>query len=313
MANFQKNGQNVHGMTLYAPGGAKLYEVGLWGPLDPRDDQELTVEAQPPKVGLKIEKGRTLPNQPVRVWQLKNLPKNDHFLLIAFDAGGSVWTQVTINTGGYESVQKNADGRYTTHANEVVTKNTKPTASEVISMLKLAWPQLNEQGRRTLTAQCWGETGVGEHLYNWNLGNVKASDAEPHMYLQNVWECVEPAQAASDVAKAKGLARIADTGEVISRGWKCPKTTVVFSPPHPAARFKAYASLTEGAKRWVGLHQKIAAGTPGYLGDLNKGDTAAVAKTLKKNRYYTAAEADYAAAMKRHKAGIDAQFGPAGD
>jgi peptidoglycan hydrolase-like protein with peptidoglycan-binding domain len=202
---------------------------------------------------------------------------------------------------------------FTNNPNEVVTRRTTPTAREVVDMVRMAWPELTENGARTLTAQFMGETGGGKYCFNWNLGNVKEPTGTlPHMYLHNVWEVSTPASAEAQVNRAGGLARIASDSEVKKHGWSRPagKAVVVFNPPHPACRFRAYASLPDGAQRWLGHHQRIAKQTSGFLASVNAGDTKAVAHALKMARYYTAGEEDYARLMASKKAEIDRVLGP---
>jgi len=43
-------------------------------------------------------------------------------------------------------------------------------------MLRAGWSEVTEQGARTLTAQFLHETSGGASCYNWNLGNVKATN-----------------------------------------------------------------------------------------------------------------------------------------
>jgi hypothetical protein len=205
-----------------------------------------------------------------------------------------------------------AGKKYTTSPYEVVTKRTTPTAREVVVMLRGAWPDLTENGARTLTAQFMAETGNGQFCFNWNLGNVKEPTGKlPHMYLRGVWEVLRPDAAQATVARSGGLARIATDAEIRQKRWSHPPGTVVvvFDPPHPASRFRAYANLPDGAQRWLGHHQRIARQNPGYLNSVNAGDTKAVAHTLKLARYYTAGEGDYARLMASKKAEIDRALG----
>jgi hypothetical protein len=202
------------------------------------------------------------------------------------------------------------DGKkYTSNPNEVTTTRTTPPIPEVISVLLKSWPDLNESGARTLTAQFMAETTDGVNCYNWNLGNVKASANEPHMYFRNVWECFSQAGAEQAVQGGGGLVHIADSAEVKQHGWVCPAATVVFQPPHAQCRFRAYGNLVDGAQRWIGLHQRIANKNAAYLRALNSGDTAGAAHALKQARYYTASEASYAAALRDKKAKVDRAFG----
>lgn len=202
---------------------------------------------------------------------------------------------------------------YTTNPNEVNTVHTAPSASDVVSLLKQNWAELTSNGARTLTAQFMHETGGGKYCFNWNLGNVKSGPNELHMYLNGVWEVDSPEAAASQVAKSGGLGRIATGDEIKKKGWSCPpgKNVVVFQPPHAQCRFRAYPSLQDGAQKWLGRHKALAQRNTKYLAEVNSGDTAAVAKSLKKDGYYTGGEADYARSMKSQKAAIDKALGPA--
>ncbi len=203
--------------------------------------------------------------------------------------------------------------KFTDSANEVVTQRTTPSAGEVVALLKRNWTELTEAGARTLTAQFMHETGGGQFCFNWNLGNVKSGANELHMYLKGVWEVDSPDQANAQVAKSGGRGRIATAEEIKKHGWSCPegKNVVVFDPPHPQCRFRAYTSLQEGAQKWMGHHKNIAAKNPKYITEVNSGDCAAVAKSLKKVGYYTGGEADYARSMTSQKAKIDKSLGPA--
>ncbi len=96
MANFEKNGRNVHGQVLTAPAG-KVYELGLYGPIDMRNRTELSVSIAPPNPNVTIKPAGMLPGQNVRVWQFTGLPIG-RTLVQAKDSGGIVWTSVTIDT-----------------------------------------------------------------------------------------------------------------------------------------------------------------------------------------------------------------------
>jgi hypothetical protein len=201
--------------------------------------------------------------------------------------------------------------RYTGHPHEVPVKTTTPKPVEVVSALHEAWPALTYEGARTLAAQFMAETGNGRYCFDWNLGNVKSGPNEPHMYLRNVWEVMSPERAKAEVERAKGLAHVATTDEIKSRGWSCPagQAVVVFQPPDPQCRFRAYASFAEGARKWLDYHQAIARNDPTFLASVNRGDTAAVAHALKRAHCYTAAEADYARLMAAKKTELDRALG----
>jgi hypothetical protein len=204
-----------------------------------------------------------------------------------------------------------AGQKFTDSPNECVTTRTTPTLPQVVAGLRAVWSDLSGNGARALAAQFAVETGGGKACFNWNLGNVKSpSQTFPHMYLNNVWECLSPSGADAQIARADGLARIATSDEIKTHGWTCANVVVVFSPPHSQCRFRAYASLADGAAQWGQRYQAMAAKNPAFLPALNGGDVAALAHALKLVGYYTAPEAAYAAGLKARKADIDRQLGP---
>lgn len=310
MANFQKHGENVNGRVLHTSPG-KLYELGVWGPVDTRTMTELDVSIRPASALVTVKRAGMVPGQNVRIWQLIGLPVGQ-FVVEARDGGGSVWTSVTIDTTPQPQEAAAGGRKYTDNPNEQVTKRTTPTARDVVTMLMAAWSDLTQNGARTLAAQFMAETGSGRYCFNWNLGNVKAGPNEPHMYLRGVWEVDSVAGAQTQVANAGGLAHVASDDEIKKHGWGCRagESIAVFDPPHPQCRFRAYGSLTEGAKRWLGRYQKIAQRNADFLTSLNNGDTAAVAHLLKQTHYYTADEDKYASAMARAKVQVDRELGP---
>jgi len=206
-----------------------------------------------------------------------------------------------------------AGKRYTDNPNEVVAKTTVPAPKDVVAMLRQGWTELTEQGARTLTAQFLHETGGGKSCFNWNLGNVKTgSTSVPHMYLRNVWEGLSPAGAEVEITKGEGRVRPATAEEIKAHGWSVPagKSVVVFQPPHPASRFRAYPSLAEGARGWMDHHKGVATRFAD-VSSANAGDCAAVANILKRDRYYTGNEGTYARNMVAKKAELDRTLGPA--
>ncbi|MDP4024919.1 hypothetical protein Q8W71_20005 [Methylobacterium sp. NEAU 140] len=313
MANFQKHGKNVHGTTLQVPAG-QPYELGLWGPLDVRNNVELDVSISPANPSVGIVRGSMLSGQPVRVWRFTGLPAG-RILVEAKDRSGSTWTSVTLSVGAGADAGASSSGTpgrlYTDNPNEVGTQRTTPTAAQVIDMILSSWPDLNQTGARSLASQFMTETGRGKYCFNWNLGNIKGGAKEPHMYLKNVWECYNSSAVDGAVSAAGGLARAVEneSEEARAHGWRCKQAIVVFSPPHAQCRFRAYKNLEDGAQRWVGHHKKIAAGHAGYLDALNAGDIDSVAHFLKIAKYYTAKEDTYAHNMKAEKARIDQQLG----
>jgi hypothetical protein len=198
---------------------------------------------------------------------------------------------------------------FTSNDREQNTTRTGAAPKDVDKLARKDWPELTEAGARVLTAQFMAETGGG-NCWNWNLGNVKAGPNEKHMYLRGVREVYDESKGEAAVAAANGLAHLATEAEL--KRWGPPgegKVYVVYEPPHPQCRFKAYDSLEEGAQKWLEHMKGIAAKDPELITALNSGDTDATAKLLKKHGYYTAAEKAYAAAMKAQKDKLDKELG----
>ena len=99
MANFQKNGQNVHGTVLSVPAGS-VYEIGVWGPLDiyVSPPRELDVVVSPPVAGVTVARAGMVPGQNVRIWRVSGLAKGS-VVLEARNGSGAVWSQVTLQVG----------------------------------------------------------------------------------------------------------------------------------------------------------------------------------------------------------------------
>jgi hypothetical protein len=247
----------------------------------------------------------------VRVWQLTGLP-GGKTTVVAKDDGGTVWTRVTLDASSGATVASGASTLYPNNPNEVVTKNTVPTIRQVVSLLATSWPALGDNGARTLTAQFGHETGWGRFCFNWNLGNVKSTADNPHMYLRNVWELDSQARADGQVSASGGLGHIATADEIKAHGWATQpgRVILVFQPPHPQCRFRAYASLADGATKWLGNHQGIFRHNPNYLNLLNAGDVPGVAHALKLAGYYTGPETAYAHNMIATKLKVDRELGP---
>jgi hypothetical protein len=310
MANFQKSGMNVNGRTLAGKVG-QAYEIGLWGPIDVRDGSELHVYFSSSGTGTTLTKGALKNN--VRSYVINKLPAG-RTTLSAKDAGGSVWTSVTIDTAAsLPSGPAAVNGKYTAEPMEVETKKTVPAIKDVWSLAYNDWTELEDAGARVLTAQWAHETGFGSSCYNWNLGNIKATNVSvAHMYLRHVWEHLSQGSADSAVASSGGLAHIATTEELAYYNWpqKSGRVIAVFEPPHPYARFRAYGTLQMGAQKWLEHHQGIARSNTAYLGLLNAGDIAGVAHAMRLASYYTGPEASYVTNMKSCMTKINAALGP---
>jgi hypothetical protein len=148
-------------------------------------------------------------------------------------------------------------------------RRTPTTRAELAAALERAWPSVvggepPPGAVRLLVAQSDIETDGWRANWNWNFGNVKRVKGERWTMLRGVWE--------------------------ILGGKK-----VVFQPPHPQTHFRAFPDIDAGARAFLEvLHRRFASAWPAVL----SGDPDAFAHALKKARYYTAAEADYARALR---------------
>jgi len=96
MANFQKNGRNVHGEVIAVAAG-QPFEIGLWGPLDTRSTPPVALDVlvTPPNAAVRIENKGMLAGQNVMRFLISGLPVGAT-LLQAKDRGNLVWSQVTL-------------------------------------------------------------------------------------------------------------------------------------------------------------------------------------------------------------------------
>ena|GEM_PF-2770776 len=196
---------------------------------------------------------------------------------------------------------------YTKNANEISVNRTTPTTQDLAEALGNVYgqdgkPVLTEQGVHVLMAQVRGETGNGRYCFNYNLGNMKAGTDVPHHYLTGTRERYSPEIADNWVKRSN--AHIATNEEIQKNKWPNPsdgKKLVVFDPPHPVTRFRAYGSLKEGAIALVDYYAK----RPEILKAINSGDPQETAHLLKNAGYYTENETVYTNAMTKNKAQVD--------
>lgn len=153
-----------------------------------------------------------------------------------------------------------------------------------------------------LWAQYRIETG-GQSCWNWNIGNVKHVDGDGHDWieLRGVWEGVSLTTARELVAR--GLA-VMDHDPGHAKAVGPGRVSVIFQPPHPATRFRAYASLDEAmASHLTFLKRRYARAWV----EVERGDPVAFAKRLKegadgkedtRDDYYTASSESYARGMR---------------
>ncbi len=154
-----------------------------------------------------------------------------------------------------------------------------------------------------LWAQYMIETG-GRACWNWNIGNVKHVEGDGHDYheLRGVWEGV-PLHVARDLI-ARGLAKLDD-----DEGHKkmvAPRVAVVFEPPHPATRFRAYLNLGQAMashlaflkRRFILAWDEVVNGSPREFAKKLKAGRDGIEGT--NDDYFTASSKAYADGMMRH-------------
>ena len=102
-----------------------------------------------------------------------------------------------------------------------------------------------------------------------------------------------------------------DADDAFKAEKRVPKNmrVIVFTPPHPTTRFRAFKTADEGMAFWVGYKKTVDKKCPGYVDALNRGDIATVAHLLDKAKYATMPEARYRDAMIRCRRTIDGQLG----
>lgn len=239
-------------------------------------------------------------------------------VMVEAKQGAAVWDFFQLAVGAVAAsgvaagrVEPNADGRYTTHPQEVQTRATKTTPAALMPLFATL-ATLNDTGRRSLIAQHMHETGGGKSCYNWNLGNVRTKSVdEPHMYLRDVPEDLSPsaAQAAVEAGKHDGTARYPTAEEKKKRNAATGRVIVIFNPPGEGARFKAFGGLIEGGQGLLAKHRSVGAKNSDYFPALNRGDFDTIARILKQANYYLGPEVDYAKRMKEWRVVIDRQLG----
>jgi hypothetical protein len=206
---------------------------------------------------------------------------------------------------------------YTDDPNERPTQKTRvDPGSQVVPVLRAIWPEVGELGARVLAAQFSLETGSGRHCYNYNLGNHKAGASEPHMFLRGVWEGVTRGEyekfRVSETFGALVREETAKESAAKGHGVGAGKIVIILSPPHPAARFRANATVEEGVERFMALHRRIAGKNPPFMAALRAGDTQRAARILGSPGvgYYTADSEAYAQGMQNQRDIIDEGLGP---
>jgi hypothetical protein len=223
------------------------------------------------------------------------------------DPGGRTFVTLCAPSGMPGTIPpRRADGRFTTHENEVAAEQTIVHPQQLLDLLKVRFKEVNQLAHRVLTAQAMLETGDGKSCYKWNVGNIISTVDKRHMYLTNVSNCLSPGTVKLELDT--GLAHLAtsvDTNFTVR--CKDGHTRVVFHPPHPKTRFRAFFALEDGAAAWLGTHRTYA-NDFNYATALNKGDVRTVAAIMKQRGYYEADENAYAERLRGALSAINLQL-----
>lgn len=134
-----------------------------------------------------------------------------------------------------------------------------------------------------VTAHWALETGWGRACYNWDVGNRKAGENEPHCFRT----CGEELRAdtVGTVAGEPPL-RVVKSYEIAG----IPMVSVLADPDHPMCRFASFDTLDAGVEDYLATLRSTFAAA---MVPLVKGDAAGYVTSLKAARYFTADLATY--------------------
>lgn len=182
---------------------------------------------------------------------------------------------------------------------QVPVTRTVITLRDYVRAVVAAWPTIStdpcpKEAPAVMWAQYIAETG-GSASWNFNIGNVKwsAGCGLDYMCLRGVWEGVSREQADRLIASGQASADAsADHAKAVGAG----RVSVLFQPPHPATRFRAYPDLaTSMASHLALLAKRFAPAWPAVLA----GDVDRFASALHSRGYFTASPLAYAGNMRR--------------
>jgi len=134
-------------------------------------------------------------------------------------------------------------------------------------------------------AQSALETTRGEKSVCWNLGGIKATAAELHTYYPTR-EVLSRARADQAIAASMPSAscKLApdDDGGGLAH--------VIFEPDHPMCRFRAYETLADSARDYLGL---LVRRYPAAIQRARGGDAGGFVVELRRGGYFTGSLVDY--------------------
>ena len=168
-------------------------------------------------------------------------------------------------------------------------------ASAVLS----AWPEVGEgvpskESVAVLYGQWMQETG-GASCWCWNFSNAKWTPGCGFDYccLNGVWEGVTPGDAEVLIETGRAIRDPSpDHAHAVGEG----KVSVIFPPPSPESRFRAFPDLATGMLAHLKLLRRFAAAWAGVLA----GDPVRTALALGAGHYFTASAKVYGEGMQKH-------------
>lgn len=181
----------------------------------------------------------------------------------------------------------------------VPVKRTVITLRDYAAAVIRAWKGVdNGPCAKSAVAVLWGqymiETG-GAACWNFNVGNCKKVIGDGHDFheLRGVWEGVSPAEAERLIASGSAARdNSADHAKAVGKG----RVSVLFQPPHPATRFRAFPDLTSAMQDHLKLlARRFAVAWPAVV----LGDIHMFAILLRSKGYFTASAEAYEAGMRR--------------
>lgn len=170
-------------------------------------------------------------------------------------------------------------------------KHTEVDVLDLADALRVAWQEQlgtepSDASLSVLLAHSALETGHWRHCRCFNLGNVKATASWSGDYCYFEADEVVPLSRVELALSSKAPRRDGKPGhnltvETLSNG----RALVTLYPDHPWCRFRAFASLNDGAADYLGLlHDRFADAWPA----LQQGDPEQFVQALKAQRYFTA-------------------------
>ncbi len=169
---------------------------------------------------------------------------------------------------------------------------TPASTGDIVRALRKAWPlELKYDPPKpeciaVLTAQWALETGWGRSCVAWNLGNVKSrqGDGSDFTYFK-CWEVLDSKTAHALVAQAPPRTGDGAPSVLIDKELPDGKARVTIFPDHEGCRFRAFASLEEGARAYL---QKLHTRFGKAWNYVDAGDPSGFAAALKSLGYFTA-------------------------